>query len=157
MVVEIERDTDGDQGVLFNYGTQNQGLSLFIKDKYLMFDYNIFTTHHKVRSDMAVPVGRVPVGVKFQRQGSQGTITLIIDGEACGSIQVPFVIRMIASTGMDIGLDRLSPVSDEYKDLSPFAFTGTIHRVDIDLPKYRPPGEAKEEAAARFRGEMAKQ
>jgi hypothetical protein len=37
-------------------------------------------------------------------------------------------IRMIGSTGMDIG-----------------------------LPKYRPPGEAKEEAAARFRGEMAKQ
>jgi hypothetical protein len=70
---------------------------------------------------------------------------------------VPFVIRMIGSTGMDIGLDRLSPVSDEYKDLAPFAFTGTIHRVDIDLPKYRPPGEAEEEAAARFKGEMAKQ
>jgi hypothetical protein len=67
------------------------------------------------------------------------------------------VIRMIGSTGMDIGLDRLSPVSDEYKDLATFAFSGTIHRVDIDLPKYRPPGEAKEEAATRFRGEMAKQ
>jgi arylsulfatase len=157
MIVDIERDAADDQGALFVYGTQNQGLSLFIKDNNLMFDYNIFTTHHKVRSDMEVPVGRIPVGVKFQRQGNQGTITLIIDGQACGSIQVPFVIRMIGSTGMDIGLDRLSPVSDEYKDLAPFAFTGTIHRVDIDLPKYRPPGEAEEEAATRFKGEMAKQ
>jgi hypothetical protein len=64
---------------------------------------------------------------------------------------------MIGSTGMDIGLDRLSPVSDEYEDLAPFAFTGTIHSVDIYLPKYRPPGEAEEEATARFKGEMAKQ
>ena len=157
MVVDIERGAVNDQGVLFVYGTQNQGVSLFIKDNHLMFDYNIFTNHHVVRSDLEIPVGRVSVGAQFRRKGSEATITLQIDNTDCGSIDVPFVIRMMSSTGMDIGLDRLSPVSDEYKDLAPFAFTGEIHQLDIDLLKYRPPGEADEEAAARFKAEMAKQ
>jgi arylsulfatase len=34
---------------------------------------------------------------------------------------------------MDIGRDNGSPASLSYKDKSPFAFTGTIEKVEFDL------------------------
>ncbi len=90
----------------------------------------------------------------FKREGQTGMIMLSIDGKVCGSVNVPYVLRMISSTGMDIGRDGLSPVSDAYS--SPFAFTGTIRQIDIELLKYTPTQE-KEAAKAAFESEMSQQ
>ena len=155
MSVEVDRPDASAQGVIVAQGTQNGGYSWYIKDNKMLFDYNIFATHHIVCSDIEVPVGRIPLEVRFVRDGDTGTITLAIDGQACGAIQVPYVMRMISSTGMDIGKDTLSPVTDDYK--APFAFAGRILRFDVDLPRYRNPQEKQEDEEVRMRTEMAKQ
>ena len=45
--------------MLYATGTENSGLSLFVQDDRLVFDYNCFGDHHVVESDIEVPVGAV--------------------------------------------------------------------------------------------------
>ncbi len=155
MTAEVERPNDSTEGVLIAQGTQNVGFSWYIKDNRMVFDYNIFTEHHVVHSDRIVPIGKCTFGVRFVRDGRTGTIILSINGEECGSISVPYVLRMISSTGLDIGKDGLSPVTEDYK--APFKFTGTIKRVDVELPRYRSPSQEREDENVRFLAEMSKQ
>jgi arylsulfatase len=155
MTAEVEQVNPKKGGVLVAQGTQNLGFSWYVKDAQLVFDYNIFTHHHVLRSDPKVPAGVKKLGVCFRRDGAKGTITLSIDGNDCGTMEVPFVLRMISSTGMDIGRDALSPVTDDY--IAPFSFNGVIRRLVVDLPKHRPPGEAKEDAEIKQRTEMSRQ
>lgn len=131
------------------------GFSWYVKDEQLVFDYNIFTDHHVVRSDIKVPDGNSKLVVRFLRNGRQGTVTLNINGTDCGTMEVPFVLRMISSTGMDIGRDSLSPVTGDYQ--APFPFSGVIRKVEVELPKYRPAAEENEEAGVRQRAEMSRQ
>ena len=44
MTAEIQRPNKSIDGVIFTYGTQNVGLSCYIKDDQLVFDYNIYIT-----------------------------------------------------------------------------------------------------------------
>jgi len=155
MTADIERSNERDEGVLVAMGTQNCGYCWYIKDNISVFDYNIFTEHHVISSDITVPTGECSLGVNFVRKGRKGTINLTIDEKECGSIQVPYIMRMISSTGLDIGRNSLSPVTDDYK--APFAFTGKIKKVNIKLPRYRKPSEIRKDAETQFRAEMSKQ
>jgi arylsulfatase A-like enzyme len=155
MTAEVEQVDPLKGGVLVAQGTQNVGFSWYIKDERLVFDYNIFTDHHVVRSNQKVPSSVKKLGVRFIRDGKKGTIQLMIDGTECGTLKVPFVLRMISSTGMDIGRDGLSPVTDDYT--APFPFSGIIRKLTIELPPYRPPSEEKTDAAVNQRVEMARQ
>jgi len=152
---EVDRPDASIQGVIAAQGTQNGGYSWYIKDNKMVFDYNIFAEHHVVRSDTEVPIGRIRLEIRFVRHGETGKINLVMDGQECGTIQVPYVMRMISSTGLDIGKDSLSPVTDDYA--APFAFKGKIRRFDVVLHRYRSPKEKQEDEDVRMRTEMAKQ
>jgi arylsulfatase len=155
ITAEIERSNEQDDGVLVAMGTQNGGYCWYIKDNLSIFDYNVFTKHHIIRSKIPVPIGECSIGVNFKREGSTGTISLRIREEECGTIQVPYIMRMISSTGFDIGRNSLSPITDDYK--SPFEFKGKIKKINIKLPRYRKPSEIREDAETQFRAEMSKQ
>ena len=128
--------------------------------------------HQVVRSEIAVPTGKSTVRAHFERSKKNGTLTLSINGKECGSIPIPYLLFIISSTGMDIGQDSLSPVTDDYE--GPFKFPGIIHRVVIDMPKYtgrrtrhdrlggmssgkKMKAEERKEAEANHRTEMYKQ
>ena len=134
----------GDDGVLFAVGTENSGLSLFVLEGRLVFDYNFFSEHHVATSTRPVPEGRSVVGVRFARHGTSGTATLVVDGEPTGAVELPTVMRVISSVGASVGLDHGSAVSDAY--VAPFAFTGELERVDIQLISPRPDDAAAAEA-----------
>jgi arylsulfatase A-like enzyme len=155
MTAEVKDHDPKQGGVLVAQGTQNVGFSWYVKDERLVFDYNIFTDHCVLRSEEKVPSGASKLGARFERDGKKGAIILSIDGRDCGSMEVPFVLRMISSTGMDIGRDGLSPVSDDYQ--APFPFSGVIRRLLVDLPEFRIPSEEKVDAAVKQRVEMARQ
>ncbi len=140
----------GAGGVLYATGTQNSGVSLFVADDHLVFDYNCFGDHHVVTSDVKVAPGATVVGVRFRRTGSSGTATLVIDGAAVGSVDVPFAMRMISSVGASVGYDHGSPVSTRYD--GEFPFEGRLERVDIQLLS---PG--RDEAAVAERAAMSRQ
>jgi arylsulfatase len=121
----------------------------------------MFMDHHVVRSDIKLPTGDSLVRAHFLRQGKKGKLTLSINGKECGSIPIPYLLSMISSTGLDIGKDSLSPVTNDYE--GPFEFSGTIKRVVVDLPKYTGPSikkrraERLKNAEAKYRTEMSKQ
>jgi arylsulfatase len=154
MTAEVERGNDSVDGVLAAHGTQNTGFSWYIKDRRLVFDSNALAKHFVVRSEKPVPVGKSTLGVAFTWTENEGTITLLVDGEECGAIQVPTTIRTY-TTGMSIGRDALSPVTDDYQ--APFPFKGTISRIEVTHQPYRSALDEQRDRKARQKAEMARQ
>lgn len=78
-------------------------------------------------------------------------MTISADGKDLTSIEIPKIVRMLGSTGLDVGRDALSPVVDDYE--SPFPFTGSIERITFQVESR--PDRAEIEAMAR--AELAKE
>jgi arylsulfatase A-like enzyme len=119
------------QGVLYARGGHNVGHSFFISGGQLHFDYNALGAHYRVSAPLALTPGRHDIAVRFERDGSGGIVTIAADGEDLASVDIPKLVRMLGSTGLDIGRDALSPVVDDYEP--PFPFTGTIERVVFSI------------------------
>jgi arylsulfatase A-like enzyme len=147
----------GAGGVLYATGNQNSGLSIFIADDRLVFDYNFFGHHYVAESEIAVPAGRSTVGVRFRGfAASPGHALLVIDGAECGRVDVPFVMLILSSIGASVGFDHGSAVSPRYE--SPFRFAGSIDRIDFQIVGTPRPGEIMEQvAAAESRETMSRQ
>jgi arylsulfatase len=139
------------EGVLYARGGHNVGHSFFLADGALHFDYNALGTHHRVSALVGALEGRHEVAVRFERTGPGGELWLSVDGEDVASTGVPQLVRMLGSTGLDIGRDALSPVVDDYE--GPFAFTGTIESVVFSIRSRADAGEV----AAAARAELAKE
>jgi arylsulfatase len=145
----------GAGGVIYATGNGNSGVSVFVQNDRLVLDYNCFGDHHVAESDRTVPVGASVVGVRFRRrEGNAGHATLVIDGQECGELDVPFAMRIISSLGPSVGYDHGSPVSDRYTDS--FPFEGHLDRVDIQLVSASPADSATN-AAATERATMSQQ
>jgi len=129
MAAEIDRPA-GANGVLFATGTENSGLSLFVEDDHLVFDYNYFGDHTVVVSDRPLPTGSSIVGVRFERANRQADATLVIDGEAAGAVHLGLLMSIMSSVGPSVGYDHGSPVSDHYAAPNPFA--GRLRALHID-------------------------
>jgi arylsulfatase len=146
--VDVE---EGAEGVLYARGSHNVGHSFFVKDGALHFDYNALGTHHRVTAPVPLGAGRHALGARFERVGHGGTLTLVADGENLASTEIPRIVRMLGSTGLDVGRDSLSPVVDDYE--GPFPFTGTIERITFSI--HGRPGVG--DVAATARAELAKE
>ncbi|MEO5839694.1 MAG: arylsulfatase [Acidimicrobiales bacterium] len=126
----------GDEGVLVNRGTGNGGYALFVQNGRLCFDYNYFHAHTTVVSDVPVPQGRCVLGLSVEPvDNGSGRATLRIDERDVGSVRLPKLSRTLSSLGMDIGRS-ISPVCDAFS--RPFAFTGRIDTVTVEVPDHRP-------------------
>ena len=152
LLATIDRPA-GAGGVLYASGTENSGLSIFVADDHLVFDYNCFGEHQIATSGRPVPEGSSVVGIDFRRVGRGATAELLIDGEAVASMEIPFAMYMMSSIGPSVGFDHGSQVSQLYDGPSPFS--GTLHRVDIALAAK--PGEDAEAAATDERSAMSRQ
>ncbi len=121
----------GAQGVLFATGTESAGVSMFIQNDKFVFDYNYFGDHFIVESTRDVPVGPSVVGLEFRRGKKEADVTLVINGEASGSMHLDKFMRMMSSVGASVGYDEGSLVSHRYSD--EFHFQGTLERVDFQI------------------------
>jgi arylsulfatase len=127
----IDVPEDGCEGVLISHGDLTSGYSLFIRDGHLEHDLNIGGSHQMLKSDRPVPPGRHIVGVRMKRNGNEGTLTMFIDDVVVGTMTTSNIFWILISwSGLDIGLDRGTPVS-LYE--SPFEFTGHLTKVVVDL------------------------
>ena len=154
MIAEVELPDVTDGGVILAMGTQTKGISWYIKDQHVIFDSNIATSHWVIRSSETVPTGHSTLGVSFMWEGSNGVLTMSINGLKCGTVELPSQMN-IGNIGLRIGRDNMSPVSEDYEP--PFAFTGTIHRVEVRHPEYLTEADERSAARERFREEMARQ
>jgi len=141
----------GDEGVIWATGSASSGVSVFVQDDRLVVDYNSFDERTVLRSEIAVPVGDCVLGVGIHRNSrTTGTVSVSIDGESAGRVDLPFMMRMISSLGASVGRDAGSQVSEQYS--GEFAFAGTLHELVIQLGQ-----RSRKDDEATAKAEMSRQ
>jgi arylsulfatase A-like enzyme len=124
-----------DNGVLVALGGRFGGFSLYLKDGWLVHDYNFVGEHSIIRSDFVVPAGASTLSYEFSHSGGgRGTGRLYVDGRLCGEGTVTRTLPLyLGPEPLEVGRDTQTPVSDAYA--CPFEFQGSIHRVVIEIQR----------------------
>ena len=150
---EIELPNGGADGVILAVGGMSAGFALYVQDGRLVYHYNWFEEDRTtISSTEKLPSGRSTVRFEFAYDGGgfgKGGVGSLFFGDrkvGKGRIEKTVAGRFGIDT-FGIGLDTGSPVSNSYKP--PFAFGGTIRRVDIVLGE-----DALSEADRRRIGEL---
>ncbi len=138
-LVTIEAAIPADaNGVLYKLGANSGGLTLFVEDGILCYEYNLFIIQRtKIRAKDKLPTGKSTIEVETTyvepRPGGPLKITLRVNGEtvAEGTVPISAPLLFTANDCLDIGIAHGSPVSLDYHDKAPFPFTGTIERVRV--------------------------
>ena len=147
MTAKVTREA-GDEGVLYSTGNENSGFTVFVQNDRLVVDYNSFDDHSLVESDVAVPTGASELRARFRRgDGRRGSVELEVDGAPAGRVEIPVYMRMISSIGASVGYNHGSAVSPRYE--APFAFSGTLHEVEIQLVREAGSGGGRKRRCAR--------
>jgi arylsulfatase len=145
MTVPIEIADGGAEGVIFALGGDAAGWSLFMTENKVRFHYNFFgLKRYDVKGDAPLARGKHTIDVTFEpespKPGSPANVSLAIDGKqvARGHIdeQVP---QRCGTETMDVGMDCVSPVCDEYADQGLFPFTGAIESVTFAFGAHQAP------------------
>ncbi len=138
----VEIPDVGAEGVLIAHGDATCGYSLFVRDGRLVHDLNVGGSHQILESDRPVPTGPCRLGFRMRRTPTDGPLphgvgTLLIDGEPAGRYETDRIFwLMISWSGLDVGFDRGTTVTDYDRSgrfIGPFAFTGTLVKVTVDL------------------------
>jgi arylsulfatase A-like enzyme len=138
-VVTIDADIPANaNGVLYKLGANSGGLTCFVEDGILCYEYNLFILQRtKIRAKQKLPVGKVKIEVEtayaVPKPGGPLNITLKVNGEVVATGQVPVSAPLLftANDCLDIGIALGSPVSLDYYDKVPFKFNGTIEQVHV--------------------------
>lgn len=131
--------TREDEGMLVTQGGLTGGWALYLQHGELVFDYNLgLAAHYRVAGLLPEHATTLEARFEFDGQGGKppgagGTLRLFADGQplATGHLERTLPVVYSMTDGLDVGLDTGSPVSDRYDP--PFAFTGRLDHVDIDL------------------------
>lgn len=127
----VNNSWNDSQGVLFSIGGRFAGLSLYVKDRHLIFDYNLFgMKHYVITSQDEVPEGEATLGFEFKKTGRwTGEGTLFINGKEVGSADITYTVpvRYSFEEGLEVGKDPQTSVSDDYQ--SPFEYNGDLEKV----------------------------
>jgi arylsulfatase len=151
MTTTLEHPAEGGDGALIARGSANSGFVLMVKDGRVVFDYNSFHDHARLTAQTPLAPGAHEIAVQVDRRmDGGGDMTLTVDGQVVATGNVPRLLFLISSTGMDLGRS-LSPVTHDYA--APFTYPGAISKVVFQIPMDMPTGEVK----ARVRAEMAQQ
>lgn len=135
---EVEPAGSDVEGVLLAFGGYSGGYTLYVKDGRLSYEYNHVGTHVRVSSESPLGPGWTSAEMRFTRSGGTGgAVELVVDDQPVGTGRVPHTMPFLLSLeGMDVGCDRLTPVSDDYR--SPFPYNGGLRRVTVALGADRP-------------------
>jgi len=131
------------EGVIVATGGSSAGYTLFVKDGKVVYEYNFFgKARYRVVSNIPLPAGDVEIALDYAQkpfkpfvESTGGPAKLFINGKLAGEGEIENVTpgRFSATETLDIGMDLGSTVSLDYHDKAPFAFTGKIKNVTIDL------------------------
>lgn len=139
VVLDVELNNNAN-GVLYALGGIGGGLTCYMNNGTLVYEYNMMIIHQfKVESDAKIAAGKHTIEIKTEikdnKPGAPATITLLVDGNEVGSMvtlgTVPLAFS--ASETLDVGIDLGSPVSFEYLEKMPFKFNGTINEMKVKL------------------------
>ena len=139
MEVEVPENASG---VLYALGSFSGGLSCYVKDGILCYEYNLFEierTQIKAKEKLGTGKARIEVETKLlaPHPGAPAQVTLKVDGKevATGKVPITAPLAFTANDCLDVGSDLGSPVSLDYFDEAPFAFNGKLHKSTIKYVK----------------------
>jgi hypothetical protein len=125
-------------GVLYALGSSSGGLTAYLDDGYLCYEYNLFIiSRKKIRSEQRIPTGTVKIGVSTEyaelRPGGPLNVVLTVNGDevASGTVPVSAPLLFTANDCLDIGVCHGGRVSLDYYERAPFRLEGTIENVNV--------------------------
>jgi arylsulfatase len=129
---------DNANGVLYKLGANSGGLTCFVEDGILCYEYNLFIIQRtKIRATEKLPPGNVTIEIETSyvvpRPGGPLKVTMKVDGRmvAEGTVPISAPLLFTANDCLDIGVALGSPVSLDFSEKTPFKFNGTIERVHV--------------------------
>jgi hypothetical protein len=142
-VVSIDADIPANaNGVLYSLGAFSGGLSCYVKDGTLCYEYNLFEIERtNFRAKEKLPAGKVKIEVEtayaILKPAGPLNVTMKVNGKvvAVGKVPVSAPLLFTANDCLDIGTDLGSPVSLDYFDNAPFKFNGKIEKVFVKYTK----------------------
>lgn len=139
-LVTIQADLpENASGVLYALGGASGGLTVFMDQGQLKYEYNMMIIERYGAQTNKIPAGEhtIEVETTFQspRPISPADVVIRVDGQEMASVTVQRTVPVAftASETFDVGVDLGSPVSLDYAEQRPFAFSGTIETVKVDL------------------------
>ncbi|WP_371357669.1 sulfatase-like hydrolase/transferase [Hydrocoleum sp. CS-953] len=151
-VVTIDVDLDENaSGVLYALGGSGGGVSLFMDNGLLKYEYNmLLLDRYKAASPEPIAAGHhiIEVETTIESPDSPGGVVIKVDGsEVADPITIEQVVpgAFTASETFDVGIDMGAPVSLDYADRAPFEFDGTINKVEVELGLPMEPYQASED------------
>ncbi|WP_374976830.1 arylsulfatase [Microbacterium trichothecenolyticum] len=146
-VVTIEvKVGDKADGVLYKLGGAGGGLTAFVVDGVLTYEYNLFLVQRTtVAASEPLAAGDHTIEIETSylepRPGGPLSVVLRVDGTevASGTVPVSAPLLFSANDCLDVGRAYGGAVSRAYADKMPFAFDGEIGRVHV---AYKVPAQA---------------
>jgi hypothetical protein len=139
---DIEIDLDfkpGDRGTLVAHGQQGGGYSVYIDNDEVHYLHNGYGVTTEVNGG-GISAGRRRIVISANaKSATELDIAILIDGQTrCKQHGLTMLIGQALFQGIDVGIDRRSPVSwERYSSDGTFAFTGKLISVT-----YRPGAHA---------------
>ncbi|MEG0835925.1 MAG: hypothetical protein RR413_10825, partial [Christensenellaceae bacterium] len=138
----VDIPKEGANGVIVAEGGSSGGFSLYLENGIPVYEYNFFTqNYYRIPGTKALAPGKHTIVMDYQQAKHEansptgGAVKLSVDGQVIATGNVDKVVgkRYSATETFDIGMDLGSTVSPRYNEKAPFAFTGTIDKVTVDL------------------------
>ncbi len=153
IAAHITVPANGCEGVLLSEGDRWGGYVMFIQDGKPCFHYHFPLERHEVRGTQNLTPGDHIITwelTKVERASGHGTLS--VDGVEVASVDIPRIIRgWMPFNGLHVGRNNGAPVGTTYE--APFPFTGTLHRIEVELLD-KVPGPDRD---IEMRSEMGKQ
>ncbi len=137
VVIDMEVPANAN-GVLYALGGGSGGLTLFMENGRLVYEYNMMIIErYTVEAKEKLSPGKhlVEVSTTIARPGASATIVIYVDGKqmASGEVKRTVPAAFTASETFDVGIDLGSPVSLRYHKKTPFKFNGKINQVKVEM------------------------
>ena len=122
-------------GVLYAVGGAGGGLTVYVKDGRLVYEYNMMIIETYTAETDPIPAGehRIVIDTKIGKPSGPAAVAITIDGKEAATTTVSRTVpaAFTATESFDIGVDLGSPVSQAYAARRPFPFTGKIADVHV--------------------------
>lgn len=127
---------DRSNGVLYAVGGSGGGLSVYMDQGELVYEYNMMIIENYQARTAPIAAGphKIEIDTKIEKPGGPAQVVISIDGAEAAKADVKRSVpaAFTATESFDVGVDLGSPVSLAYEEKRPFAFDGKIHEVRIE-------------------------
>jgi arylsulfatase A-like enzyme len=138
--VKIEAEfSDNANGVLYAVGGAGGGLSVYMDDGHLVYEYNMMIIENYQARTSKIPAGKhqIEISTSIPKPAGPGEVVIKVDGKEAARTTFARTVpaAFTATESFDVGADLGSPVSPVYAGKRPFEFTGKIDEVKVELVK----------------------